>query len=70
MQLDRHSAVILSFARPSAREASAPRDQDRGKIANLALMLIVLGLAALWLVFPPAKLSSSSPSSAITTAER
>jgi len=37
---------------------------DLGRVANLALMLIVFALAALWLVFPPAELKAPSAAAA------
>jgi hypothetical protein len=62
MQLDQQSAVILSFPQmPATRtnaKASAAR-VDGGRRTNLAFMLVVLALAALWLVFPPAQLTTS-----------
>ena len=60
MQLDRHSAVILPFPRSGMRGARRAADLESGRIANLALMLVVFGLAALWLAFPPAQLPVSS----------
>jgi hypothetical protein len=65
MQLDhRQSAAILSFPQTRRRKAgnTAGRHEhaDRGRVANLALMFIVLALAGLWLAFPPAQLSAGS----------
>jgi hypothetical protein len=67
MQLDRHSAVILAFPRASMHgmdRAKRNAALDSGRAANLALMLIVFALAALWLVFPPAQLPATAADSA------
>jgi hypothetical protein len=62
MQLDRQSGVILSFPRaprPKAVSEASGTDFDAGRLANLALLSVVLALAALWLAFPPAQLPTS-----------
>jgi hypothetical protein len=64
MQLDhQQSAAILAFPRAPARQSGAARRReglDNGRVANVALMLIVFALAGLWLAFPPAQLSVGS----------
>jgi hypothetical protein len=63
MRLDQQSAVILSFPRMAGAKTDAPAGQarlDRGRLTNLAFMLVVLALAGLWLVFPPAQLTATS----------
>ena len=71
MQLDRQSAVILDFPRAHVRErgGASGRALDGGRSANLALMLVVLGLAALWLAFPPPLLSGSAAPPAASLAQ-
>ena len=71
MQLDRHSAVILDFPRAHSRvrDGSWRRALEGGRSANLALMLVVLGLAALWLAFPPPLLSGSAAPPAASLAQ-
>jgi hypothetical protein len=62
MQLDRQSGVILSFPqapRPRAVSQASGTHLDAGRLANLALLSVVLALAALWLAFPPPQLSAS-----------
>jgi hypothetical protein len=53
MQLDQASAATLSY-----RQRSGSRG-DTSRRANLGFLAIVLALAALWLVFPPAQLAGS-----------
>ncbi|MFI5013748.1 MAG: hypothetical protein ACHQAY_15515 [Hyphomicrobiales bacterium] len=67
MRLDRRSAVIMSFPRASVTRACAEQGHagiETGRVMNLAFMAVVLALAALWLVFPPAQLSDSQGSRA------
>jgi hypothetical protein len=69
MQLEhRDSAAVLTFPRASAppRDSAARqrKNADDSRVANLALMLVVLALVGLWLVFPPAQLSSEPAQSA------
>jgi hypothetical protein len=62
MQLEQRSAIILSFRRErSAGVATsvARLGFNAEKLANFAFLAIVFALAALWLVFPPAQLSTS-----------
>jgi hypothetical protein len=63
MQLDRNSAIILPF-RPSPMRGVDRKGKatplDSGRLANLAFLALLLGLAALWLVFPPVQLSTSA----------
>ena len=71
MQLERQSAVILSF--PQAGEGRAFSGSlgkggsriEAGRLANILFMGLVLALAALWLVFPPVELSGQPAGSAI-----
>jgi hypothetical protein len=51
----RHLAGASVFAERN------PAPHEIGRFANLGLLLLVLILAALWLAFPPAQLSSSPP---------
>jgi hypothetical protein len=56
MQLDQASAATLSY-RQHPQRCGTQRDTSR--LANLGFLAIVVALAALWLVFPPAQLTSS-----------
>ena len=58
MRLDQASVGALSLRH--SRRAST--DFDAGRLANLALLAIVLLLASLWLVFPPVDLSNDAAS--------
>jgi hypothetical protein len=48
-----------SRGRQGAVSEASGTDFDAGRLANLALLLVVLALAALWLAFPPAQLPTS-----------
>ena len=68
MLLDQQSPVILSLGRTRRPQACARPSEarlDTGRLTNFALMVIVLALAALWLVFPPVQLSTSPASPAV-----
>jgi len=63
MQPDRRSAVIFPFARAALLGAGpkpARARSNAGRVANIAFLLIVLALAALWLIFPPPQLTTSA----------
>ncbi len=45
--------------RASASIAQGVPPEEFGRFANLGLLVVVLILAALWLAFPPAQLSSA-----------
>jgi hypothetical protein len=68
MRLEQHSATVFALRHPFRGKAFTGQGHARseiGRFANLALMLIVMTLAALWLAFPPAQLSSSPPARAM-----
>jgi hypothetical protein len=71
MQLNRQSGVILSLplaAGTRAHAAPGRADFKTGRFPNLAFMAVILALAALWLVFPPAQLPGS-PASQVSLAQ-
>lgn len=68
MQLEQGSATILAFPHERGADAaiSAVRVSfDAERLANHAFTAIVFGLAALWLVLPPAQLSTSAPDTSL-----
>lgn len=64
MRHEQRSAFAHGFRHPAGASVLAQGKlarQEAGRVANLGLLLLVLILAALWLAFPPAQLSSSPP---------
>jgi hypothetical protein len=68
MQLEQRSATILAFPHERGADAASSAVRisfDAERLANLAFTAIVFGLAALWLVLPPAQLSTSAPETSL-----